>query len=93
MSWQNNTDVIVFIGVLVDLHEPVSWIGKTDRKSTPSCGPLNLHAYQQLVAVTWAVEIINNKSWSGEFALGIQNFSLFLNIGQMMYSCCTNMLH
>ncbi|OXA45508.1 G-protein coupled receptor family C group 5 member C [Folsomia candida] len=57
------------LGVLVDLHEPISGDRNADRKSV--CGPLNVHSYQKLSAVQWAVEIINNNSYPGEFSLDL----------------------
>jgi hypothetical protein len=64
--------------VLVDLHEPRAGSGNLDKKSS-TCGPLNVHSYQKLKAIEWAVEIINNKSWPGEFSLGNLFLKYMLN--------------
>lgn len=60
-------------GVLLDLHEPIVAV---DRKEA-TCGSLNVHSYQKLKAIEWAVETINNKSWPGEFSLGEEEISEF----------------
>ena len=57
-------------GVLVDLHEAVGEVIGSKGPSRVLCGSLNVRAYQQLAAVRWAAEIINNNSWSNEFSLG-----------------------
>ncbi|CAG7672450.1 unnamed protein product [Allacma fusca] len=59
------------VGVLVDLHQAVSQPNRTKNIPRVLCGALNVHAFQQLAAVRWAAEIINNKSWPGEFAIDI----------------------
>ena len=61
-----------FSGVLVDLHHPVDGWNETAIAGIPTdpCGPLNLHAFEELAAVRWALEIINNKTWPEEFDLG-----------------------
>lgn len=69
----NNILLIFSTGVLVDLHQadskPEKSGTKGDQSKTP-CGRVNAHSYQQLEAVRWAVEVINNRSWPEEFALG-----------------------
>src|SRR5581483_9683357 len=61
---------VKYLGVLVDLHEPYSRGGGGGGSVSPPCGSLNVYSYQKLIAVEWATEIINNKSWPGEFSLG-----------------------
>jgi hypothetical protein len=65
-------------GVLVDLHEAVGEVIGTKGPSRILCGSLNVRAYQQLAAVRWAVEIINNNSWANEFALGKKGLKIKL---------------
>ena len=55
----------------MDLHQAVSQVNSRS-KNVPRvlCGSLNVHAFQQLAALRWATEIINNNSWPGEFGIG-----------------------
>lgn len=57
----------------MDLHQPETKPEKSGSKvdqPRTTCGKLNVHSYQQLEAVKWAVEVINNRSWPEEFAIG-----------------------
>lgn len=58
----------------MDLHQSEVKIEKGVKgehpKATTTCGQLDVHSYQQLEAVKWAVEVINNRSWPEEFAIG-----------------------
>ena len=77
LCWQKYNAVMflwfacAFVGVLVDLHQAVSQVNPRS-KNVPRvlCGSLNVHAFQQLAALRWATEIINNNSWPGEFGIG-----------------------
>lgn len=64
---------MIVLGVLVDLHQTETKPEKTGSKGDqprPTCNKLNVHSYQQLEAVKWAIEVINNRSWPEEFAIG-----------------------
>lgn len=58
----------------MDLHEGSSESQDEDMRndSVPGvlCGALNLRAFQQLAAVRWATEFLNEKSWANEYGLG-----------------------